>query len=460
MPKSHEFHYHRFIGRLIDTEKTEVLQTLLKNLDSVEIAHALLQLKLRHQLLLLGLLDKELASDVLSNIQHSSVLEGIVGQLAPEHLHAIIEVMNRDDAADIVSLLENDKAEALMDKLPSRYREEILTLLQYNEESAGGIMNPYVVSIGRNQTVEQAVRSIQGYVDQQQKLQLFYAVYVVDEFNHLIGTVDVTYLLLAKPHTLISELMNPDVVAVDVDMDQEEVVHVAQEYDLVVVPVIDKYLRLVGRVTIDDLMDVIYEEHQEDLGQITGTGNENVAETSVLRTTRDRLPWLLVGIGGGFLTALVMSTYEPSLAVIPQVTYFIPLIAALGGSVGIQASSIMVRGLATGAIQTSDTLMRLWKELRVGFLNGFICSILLAVMAWYLSQDLVMGILTGTALWIVVCFAGVMGSFIPIFLKRLKIDPALATGPFITTANDIIGISIYLGITFKFKDFITPFFTY
>ncbi len=173
---------------------------------------------------------------------------------------------------------------------------------------------------------------------------------------------------MAERNTLIENLMNPEVVAVDQDLDQEEVARIAKEYDLVVVPVIDNHLRLIGRVTLDDLVDVIVEEHNQDLGHIAGTGDEEVTETSVLRASGDRLPWLLVGLFGGFLTAIVMSFYENALVSLPDVTYFIPLVAALGGSIGIQSSSIVVRGLATGAIQATDMLVRLWKVLDLLFL--------------------------------------------------------------------------------------------
>ena len=185
--------------------------------------------------------------------------------------------------------------------------------------------------------------------------------------------------------------MNPEVVAVDQDLDQEEVLRLAKEYDLVVVPVIDKHLRLIGRVTIDDLVDVMAEEYHEDIGHFAGTGDEEVSETSIIKTSRDRLPWLLIGLIGGFISALVMSTYENALINLPEVAFFIPLVAALGGSIGIQSSSIVVRGLATGAIQTSDLIVRLSKELRSDFKRLHLLMVLVG-MTWYLSQNLSMAL--------------------------------------------------------------------
>jgi len=449
MTKSRDTQIHKLVNKLINTERTQLLKSILEPLKPVEIANILLQLKLKQQLVLLENLDRETSSEVLNNLQDSpSILGDIVEQISTDRLSNAIEDMPQDDAADFVGLLDDEKAEALLEKLPEKDREELTNLLQYDEESAGGLMTPYVVAIRRDQTVARAIKEIQKFV-KKEGFELFYTAYVVDDHDHLIGTIGTTELLLAERHKLIENLMNPEVVAVDQDLDQEEVARIAQEYDLVVVPVIDKHLRLIGRITLDDLVDVIVDEYNEDMGHIAGTGDEEVSETSVLRASGDRLPWLLVGLFGGFLTAIVMSLYENALISLPDVTYFIPLVAALGGSIGIQSSSIVVRGLATGAIQTTDILVRLWKELRVAFLNGIICSLILAGMSWYLTDDVGRAFTSGFSLLIVVCFAAAVGSTIPIILKRMNIDPAIATGPFITTTSDIIGIAIYLGFAFN-----------
>ena len=449
MTKSRDTQIHKLVNKLINTERTQLLKSILEPLKPLEIANILLQLKLKQQLVLLENLDRRTSSEVLNNLQNSpSILGDIVEQISTDRLSNAIEDMPQDDAADFVGLLDDEKAEALLEKLPEKDREELTNLLQYDEKSAGGLMTPYVVAIHRDQTVAAAIKEIQKFV-KKEGFELFYTAYVVDDHDHLIGTIGTTELLLAERHKLIENLMDHEVVAVDQDLDQEEVARIAQEYDLVVVPVIDKHLRLIGRITLDDLVDVIVDEYNEDMGHIAGTGDEEVSETSVLRASGDRLPWLLVGLFGGFLTAIVMSLYENALISLPDVTYFIPLVAALGGSIGIQSSSIVVRGLATGAIQTTDILVRLWKELRVAFLNGIICSFILAGMSWYLTDDVGRAITSGVSLLIVVCFAAVVGSTIPIILKRMNIDPAIATGPFITTTSDIIGIAIYLGFAFN-----------
>ena len=442
--------YHRLIKSLIQSEKSNLLQSLLKDLSSFDIAAAMLQLKTKYQVQVITLLPEERASEVLAEMSSTSLpITELVAELPPEQLGGWVGEMPKDDAADFVGLMDAQQADEVLKLLPDQQREEITSLLQYAQDTAGGIMNPYVIAVQKEQSVEEAIRSIRQYIEMQSSTQPFYTVYVVDEFKHLTGTVAVTQLLLGKRQTLISEMMNPDVIAVDVDMDQEDVVQIAKEYDLVVVPVIDKYLRLIGRITIDDLVDVIYKEHQEDIAQISGTAREEVLEVSLIKTVRERLPWLMLGILGGSLTALVMRGFEHSLIDIPQVTYFVPLIAAMAGSIGIQSSSIVVRGLATGAIGTGDLIFRVWRELRVGFLLGIACSIVLGMMTFLLTWNLGMAVITSVALLIVLCFAAMVGSAVPILLEQVNIDPAIAIGPFITSMNDLIGVWIYLTIAFQ-----------
>ncbi len=448
MNHKHDPKYHKFIKKLIVSEKMEALGGLLNNLDAVEIANALIQLKLKHQTQVLEVLDNEKASEVVSYLHNSPLLQNITEHLKTQHLTEIIEEMDKDDAADFVSILEDEKADEVLSNLSKKDQDEITTLLQYNEESAGGIMNPHVVTATKDMTVAQAVVAIRKYTTDNDVDQ-FYTIYVIDDHRHLIGTVEVTSLLLASPKDIIENIMDPDVVAVDVDLDQEEVAKTAREYDLVVVPVIDRHLRLIGRITIDDLVDVISEEYEEDIGMISGTGDEDVLDTSLVKTVRDRLPWLLLAMLGGGLAALVMNFYEESIKILPKVAYFVPLIAAMGGNIGIQSSSIVVRGLATGEIRATDLVGRLWRELRVGFLNGVICSVCLLFLSWYMSDSLNFGVSSGVSLLIVVVMAAGIGASVPIVLKRLNIDPALATGPFITTANDVLDVSIYLVIAFK-----------
>lgn len=439
--------FSKIIKKHITEENSEALQSMLEDWNAVEVSNNILSLKSKYQLLVIELLDREKAADVLNNLQHHApVFEDIVEEMDSKQLGDLIEDMDKDDAADVLSAMDEDKASEVLDELSIEDREEIATLLKYDEDSAGGIMDPVVISIGKDLTVKQATREIKEFI-KKKEIDEFYVIYVIDEFNHLIGSIGLSQLFIASDGKIIKDIMDPDVIAVSEDTDQEKVAKLAKEYDLVTVPVIDKHLKLVGRITNDDLMDVMHEEHQEDLGQIAGTGDEEVLETSVFKAISDRLPWLLLGLGGGVLAALVMRNYETAISELPVVAYFIPLVAALGGNIAIQSSSLVVRGLATGEIRTSDLFKRTWKELRIGFLNGLICSILLFGIAWWLTDEIIIGITSGLALVVVVCLAAFVGTSVPILLKRMQMDPAVATGPFITTANDLLGIVIYLAIT-------------
>ncbi|MGK5090760.1 magnesium transporter [Deltaproteobacteria bacterium TL4] len=440
--------YSKLIKKLANAQKPEALRGLLADLGASEIASSLLQLKLKHQVTVFEQLSHDLASEVLTYLhQHTPVLENLIEQMPLKRLGILIEDMDRDDAADVVSAMDDKKASEVLDILPEEERQEITSLLQYDEESAGGIMDPHVIAVRLGVTVEQAIQVIRVYCEEKD-LERFYAIYVVDEFHHLVGRVRLAQLFLADLKRPIKDLMEAKVISVNVNQDQEDVVRLAQEYNLTTVPVVDKYSRLIGRITSDDLMDVLHEEYEEDIGQFAGTGDEEVLEPSVFSASRDRLPWLLLGLGGGLLAAMVMSRYEHSLASLPQAAYFIPLIAALGGNIAIQSSSLVVRGLTTGELSHFDIIKRTWKELRVGFLNGIICATILTFSAWGLTGEVRMGVSTGFALLVVICLAALLGTIAPMGLKRFRLDPALATGPFITTANDLLGIMVYLAITF------------
>jgi len=452
MAETHEHSYHKLIRKLNRSKKKEALRALLVDLSTVEIANSLLHLKTKHQLEVLNLLNEKAAAAVLTYLHNTPPLEELISSMTSERLSEIAAAMPRDDAADLIATLDENIGDAVLEHLTSRERREIRNLMQYNEESAGGIMDSYVVAVAKELTVEQAIRSIKKYIEERGEIQHFYKVYVVDEFRHLVGSIGTNQLLLAEPDMPVQDLMDPNVVAVDVDRDQEEVARIAREYDMVVVPVIDKHLRLIGRITIDDLVDVMSDEYAEDLAQFAGTGSEVVLEPSVVRTIRDRLPWLILSLIGGLVVATLMNHFNDSLMKLPKITYFVPLIAALGGNIGIQSSSIVVRGLATGEIHPSDLLHRLWKELRVGFLNGLVCAGGLLLVTWLLTQNLRMGLAAACALEIVVCMAGMIGASVPILLKRFNIDPALATGPFITTGNDVIGVTVYLAIALNFAN--------
>jgi magnesium transporter len=439
--------YHKWIKRLIKDGKQEALHELLMDLDEVEIANSLMQLKLKYQVDVIKALDREKTADVMSQLQdHEPIIESIIEKLNTEELGDIVEEMDKDDAADMMALIDDEMVQEILDELPAEDREELQTLLHFDEESAGGIMDPDVVHVLKDQNAGDATKRIKEYI-KAKEIDEFYVIYVVDEHEHLIGRINLSQLFLADDQEEIRNIMDPDVIAVSTDMDQEKVASLAKEYDLVTIPVIDDHLRLVGRITIDDIIDVMQEEFEEDLAHVAGTGDEDVLDTSLIKASKQRLPWLLLGLVGGAMAAFVMRGYESSLARLPQVAYFIPVIAALGGNIAIQSSSLVVRGLATGELHTKQLMFRAWKEIRIGMINGIICAILLLFIAWWITDKWLMGLTTAGALLVVVFLAAFVGTVVPMLLKRMDMDPALATGPFITTTNDILGIVIYLAIT-------------
>ncbi|MFT6323772.1 MAG: magnesium transporter [Halieaceae bacterium] len=275
------------------------------------------------------------------------------------------------------------------------------------------------------------------------EIEQIYTIYVVDDNNVLKGRLPLKKLLTANVHSKMIDILIEDIEGVHTDISQEEVAQIMDKYDLVALPVIDALKRLVGRITIDDVVDVIREEADKDYQMASGISEDIEHSDSILQLTRARLPWLIIGVGGSMLSAIVIGGYEGAIAAIPALAFFIPMITATGGNVGVQSSAIIVQGLANNTLKTDNLMGKLWKELQQGLLNGLIISALALLFSVLVFNDMNLGITISTALLLVILFASVMGTLIPLTLEKLDIDPALATGPFITTMNDITGLFIY-----------------
>jgi magnesium transporter len=272
-----------------------------------------------------------------------------------------------------------------------------------------------------------------------------YYLYVVDDHGRLAGIVSLKDLVLEPPTKRIREFMNPEVISAYVYSDQEEVARLVKKYDLVAIPVVDQNQRLVGRVTHDDIMDVVEEEVDEDIGLMAGVINQEVGEESPTKISRARLPWLITGLFGGIMAAVVINQFEASLQKILALSFFFPVIMAMGGNSGTQAATVVVRGLATGDVSLMNIRRRIWIEMRVALLNGLVCGVLLGAIVGLWLSDLGLGAVVAFALVMIVLYSGFAGAAVPLMLKKLNVDPALATGPFISTSNDILGLFIYLG---------------
>jgi magnesium transporter len=362
-------------------------------------------------------------------------------------LAGLVREMNSDDAADFVSELPPDLAATILKQIAPEESADVRKLLAHEEDTAGGIMALELVAMVQDSTVAEAINEIRKKADE---IDTINHVYVVDNNRRLLGTVHLKQLILAEPYTRLSEIMSRDVISVQVGTDQEEVAKLARKYDLLSVPVVDAQSRLVGRITYDDIVDVMEEEAAEDISHMAGIASHGDIRdsSSVLRTARIRLPWLVIGLFGGIVAAWILSFFENKLEQnIVVLMFFVPVVMAMGGNAGIQSSTIVVYGLATGSIGLGDMVQRLLREMRVAFLNGFLCGLLLLLIVTVVWNQPHYGILVGVSLLIVMFVAALVGASIPLLLKRYNVDPAIATGPFITISNDILGLFIYMAIS-------------
>jgi len=437
------------IRDLIKREQTNFVLNIIADLHPADISEIMNHLDNEERRAIFNLLPSEMASDVLAELDEN-VKEDVLEGMNSQRIADMVNEMDSDDAADLVSELPTDQASEVLEKIEAEDSEEIQELLLYPEDTAGGIMAKEYVAVNANCTVSEAIEEIRkNYQD----IEDVYHVYVVDDFGTLVGMISLRDLILANPDTRIREIMKEDIITIDSDMDQEEVARLFKKYDLVSAPVVNKRHKLIGRITIDDVVDVIDEEIEEDLGRIAGTGEEEVLEDSVLQISRARLPWLVLSFMGEILSAFIIKSFEGTIQQIIASTFFIPLVMAMGGSSGQQSSIIVVRGLGTGEISLKDTGRRLRRELLVALLNGFVLAVLIFSIIALWNQDYLFGGLLSGTLIIIIINASIFGAVIPLFFKKINVDPALATGPFVATFNDVVGMIIYfllLSIGFKF----------
>lgn len=426
----------------IKEDNSHYLMKLINEMRAADLADLIEHLKSEERLYLFDLLEPDGAGDVLVEIE-APFQERIIHDLDDEVITDIVKELDSDDAADLVGDLPAERAKEIIDKLEDDVSDELERLLPYAEDSAGGIMALEYVAVNENSTIQEAIENIR---EKREEVENLYYLYVTDNFNRLVGIVSLKDLVLESPQKKIGEIMNPEVIATHVNRDQEDVARLVKKYDLVNIPVIDDQNRLVGRITHDDIIDVIEEEADEDISLMAGVINQEIAEESFLKISRARLPWLIAGLFGGILAAIVINQFESSLEKILALSFFFPVIMAMGGNTGTQAATVAVRGLATGDISLMNVGKRLWTEMKVALINGVICGLLLGLIVGFWLYDYRLGAVVACALVIIVLFSGFIGAAVPLGLKRLNIDPALATGPFVTTLNDILSLLIYLGL--------------
>ena len=436
-------------GKLIENirgfiyrNNSEALAKIMDELRPADVADIIEHMRPNERFFIFNILETERAGDILIEIE-SPVQKQILGGLDNRLVSEILQEVDSDEAADIIGNLPDRRAKDVIKTLGEDLSEQLEKLLQYGKDTAGGIMDLEFISALKDATVGDVITMIR---ENKKKVENFYHVWIVDSLERLVGVVSLKDLIIEAPDRKISEIMNREVISVDVHRDQEDVARLFERYDLVNMPVVDANYLLVGCITHDDIIDVIEEEVDEDLSLMTGTIGQEIAEESTLKISKARLPWLIAGVFGGIVAAAVIKQFETSLERVIALSFFFPVIMAIGGNTGTQAATIIVRGMATGDIRLVNIRKRLWLEMKVAFVNGIICGILLGLIVGFWLSDYGLGAIVALAGVLIILNAGFIGSAVPFVLRKLNIDPALATGPFITTLNDILGLLIYLGL--------------
>ncbi len=429
------------IKELIKIRAEDSLRAIFLDTHPADIAEILNHLDFDDALFIFNLLDTETASEVLLEVDES-LREKILSKIGTETITDIVDEMESDDATDIIAELPKEVAEKVLENIDEEDSEEVKELLKYEEDTAGGLMSRDFVFVYDDQTVEDAIEKVRENADEFEHI---YHVYVLTRDEKLVGFVLLKSLLIAKPETPIREVLEDDFIYVYPETDQEEVARIIEKYNLVALPVVDHDMKMLGRITIDDVVDVIQEEVSEDIQRIAGVTEEEETSDSVFEISKNRLPWLFVSLFGELISAIVLSSYSASLEQMIVASFFIPVVMALGGSSGNQAAIITVRAISTGTLWPSQTFKKLFKEFKVANLNALaLGSVLIIATYFFFDTGMKFSLLIAGTLFVILNFATIIGAAIPILLNKLKIDPAIATGPFVATMNDIFGLLIYL----------------
>ncbi|NVK65414.1 MAG: magnesium transporter [Flavobacteriales bacterium] len=412
-------------------------------LHEADIAAIIDELEKEEATYLFRLLNEDTQSEVIVELDED-VREQLLQSFSNKEIADQLENLDSDDATDLIAELPADQLEEVIGLIEDpETAEEIVDLLNYAEDTAGGMMQKEFMKVHLDWPVNRCVIELRKQAEEVEKV---FTIYVVDDAEKLVGFLSLKRLLFAKPNTLIADLyQNRNMISVKTGDDDEDVAKIMEKYDLVSVPVIDLQGKLVGRITIDDVVDVIKEEADKDFQMASGISEKVESSSTVWRISRARIPWLLIGLLGGILGAQVISGFEGGISKVPQLAFFIPLIAAMGGNVGVQSAAIVVQSLAKGNDQFGSIWKKIRKEMMVGMINGVLLSGLIYVITLIFGTP-ILGLVVSISLFTVIMFAAVFGTLIPLLLDKYKIDPALATGPFITTLNDVLGLFIYLTI--------------
>jgi len=424
---------------------------LLADLHPADIADLFEALDEDEKKLLFQGLDTDTASEVITELSEFSK-DQILTDLSTRRLGEIVDELDSDDAADLLASVPGEVVEKVLATIDMEDSLEVRRLLAYDEETAGGIMQAELLSVPEEATVADTIKHVREHGKDLEGLS---NIFVINSHNHVIGQLSLRRLILSEPDDTISKVMDLDVRTIPVDLDQEDVAKMFQKYDIISAPVVEADGTLVGRITIDDIIDIIEEEISEDVLRMGGTHeDELVYGDQIWKISRLRLPWLLTTLLGGLFTGYLLWLFKVALADAIVLVTFVPVIMALGGSVAIQSTTITVRGMATGAIDLHRIGRTIYKETRVGLLMALACGVTLGIAAQLWHRKPFLGLAVGLAMAGVILVASLMGTLIPVAFQKLGIDPAVSSGPFVTIANDISGLLIYLSISSVFLKYI------
>ncbi len=440
------------LREIMEDETTEQLKEELAGFHSADLADIFQELKPEERLKCFELLDIDKAAELMEYISPQMQVE-LLGEIDQEVASKILTRLPHDAAADVLGDMEEDETETYLDKLPHKFSEEVRELLTYNEDTAGGIMNPVVLTVNSDMSVQDVLNYIRIKAERD-NLELYY-IYVVDKQNHLLGVVSLRKLLTSPVTKKVEDIMISDIVKLHVDDYSDYITDEFMKYQYNALPVVDLYNRLKGMITWDDVHDLFEEETTEEIYQSSGISTEIVDEDeilsgNILNAIRARTPWLFITLLGEFIAVNVAHHFDHTIAAIPIVAIFMPLLAGLGGNIGTQSITLMVRGLSTGQVTLSSAFHHILREMLIGLVIGSIFGLLVTMVTWGWQHNIELGIVVGIAMTINMTMATIIGTFTPFALKSLNVDPAVASGPVIATTIDVVGLVVYFSLVSTF----------
>ena len=427
--------------QLLIIEKDSVtIAKKLKEVHPADIADIIEQLSEKNAQFLFEIFENPKSADIIIELE-DDVRESILSAFTPKKIAKIlIDNLESDDAADVIAELPQEKKAEVLSHIKNKIQaDDISDLLTYSEDSAGSLMAKELVKVNENWTILKCLKEMRK---QAEKIKKIHTIYIVDDNNKLLGLLSLRKLLVIEKSTTIKSIINKNIISVKTHENNEDVANLMNRYDLIVIPVVDEHNTLLGRITIDDILDFVKEEAEKDYQMASGISEDVEANDNIWNITRARLPWLLIGLIGGVLGAKIIGMFDLKNNLF-ELAFFIPLITAMGGNVGVQSAAIVVQGLANNNLKANNISNKLLKELGVAIFNGLICSTIILLVTVLIGYSMAISITVSISLLSVIIFAALFGTFIPLILEKYKIDPALATGPFITTINDILGLLIY-----------------